>query len=184
MTVTASAALCLTVSPISPRLTTAPAASSQQAFAELGYALGNGRLSAEPFANLGYQRYHRNRYTEKGGASALQVDAQTQDNFNSTLGVRLAHLSQLQNGISLTPRLSAGWKHTYGDVSSSTDQSFVLGGSAFNVQGSALDRDSLVLEAGLDVGISSRQTVGVGYTGDIGTNSRNHGLMGQWQLSF
>ena len=159
-------------------------ASSQQAFAELGYALGNGRLSAEPFANLGYQRYHRNRYTEKGGASALQVDAQTQDNFNSTLGVRLAHLSQLQNGISLTPRLSAGWKHTYGDVSSSTDQSFVLGGSAFNVQGSALDRDSLVLEAGLDVGISSRQTVGVGYTGDIGTNSRNHGLMGQWQLSF
>ena len=159
-------------------------ASSQQAFAELGYALGNGRLNAEPFANLGYQRYERDSYSEKGGAAALHVDKQTQDNFNSTLGVRLAHLSQLENGISITPRLSAGWKHTYGDVSSSTRQAFVLGGSAFNVEGSALDRNSLVLEAGLDIGVSARQTLGVGYTGDIGSNSRNHGLLGQWQMSF
>lgn len=159
-------------------------ANSQQAFAELGYALGSGRLSAEPFANLGYQRFHRDRYTEKGGAAALDVDAQTQDNVNSTLGVRLAHLSQLENGMSLTPRLSAGWKHAYGDISSSTRQAFVLGGSAFNVEGSALDRDSLVLEAGLDIGLSAGQTLGVGYTGDIGNNSRNHGLMGQWQMSF
>ena len=159
-------------------------ASSQQAFAELGYALSNGRLNAEPFANLGYQRYERDSYSEKGGAAALHVDKQTQDNFNSTLGVRLAHLSQLENGISITPRLSAGWKHTYGDVSSSTRQAFVLGGSAFNVEGSALDRNSLVLEAGLDIGVSARQTLGVGYTGDIGSNSRNHGLLGQWQMSF
>ena len=159
-------------------------ASSQQAFAELGYALGSGRLSAEPFANLGYQRYQRDRYTEKGGAAALSVDKQTQDNFSSTLGVRLAHLSQLENGMSITPRLSAGWKHTYGDVSSSTNQRFVLGGSAFNVEGSALDRNSLVLEAGLDIGVSARQTLGVGYTGDMGSNSRTHGLIGQWQMSF
>jgi len=159
-------------------------ASSQQAFAELGYALGNGRLNAEPFANLGYQRYERDSYSEKGGAAALHIDKQTQDNFNSTLGVRLAHLSQLENGISITPRLSAGWKHTYGDVSSSTRQAFVLGGSAFNVEGSALDRNSLVLEVGLDIGVSARQTLGVGYTGDIGSNSRNHGLLGQWQISF
>ena len=159
-------------------------ASSQQAFAELGYALGSGRLSAEPFANLGYQRYQRDHYTEKGGAAALSVDKQTQDNFSSTLGVRLAHLSLLENGMSITPRLSAGWKHTYGDVSSSTNQRFVLGGSAFNVEGSALDRNSLVLEAGLDIGVSARQTLGVGYTGDMGSNSRTHGLIGQWQMSF
>ena len=159
-------------------------ANSQQAFAELGYALGSGRLTAEPFVNLGYQRYHRERYTEKGGAAALRVEAQTQENASSTLGVRLAHMGHLQNGMSLTPRLSAGWKHTYGDTGSSTRQAFVLGGSAFNVEGSSLDRNSLVLEAGLDLGLSAHQTLAVGYTGDIGSNSRNHGLMGQWQLSF
>jgi outer membrane autotransporter protein len=159
-------------------------ADSQQAFAELGYAMGSGRLSAEPFASLGYQRYHRDRYQEKGGAAALQVDSQTQDNVSSTLGLRLAHLSSLDNGMSLTPRLAAGWKHTYGDISSSTRQAFVVGGTAFSVDGSSLDRDSLVLEAGLDLGISSRHTLGVGYSGEIGNNSRNHGLIGQWQMSF
>ncbi|MCF4995313.1 autotransporter domain-containing protein [Pseudomonas syringae] len=159
-------------------------ADSQQAFAELGYAMGNGRLSAEPFANLGYQRYHRDRYQEKGGAAALEVDRQTQDNFSSTFGLRLAHLSSLDNGMSLTPRMSVGWKHTYGDVSSSTRQAFVTGGTAFSVDGSSLDRDSLVLEAGLDLGISARHTLGVGYSGEMGSNSRNHGLIGQWQMSF
>lgn len=159
-------------------------ADSQQAFAELGYAMGSGRLSAEPFASLGYQRYHRDRYQEKGGAAALQVDSQTQDNFSSTFGLRLAHLSSLDNGMSVTPRMTVGWKHTYGDVSSSTRQAFVTGGTAFSVDGSSLDRDSLVLEAGLDVGISARHTLGVGYSGEIGSNSRNHGLIGQWQMSF
>ncbi|QHF53599.1 autotransporter domain-containing protein [Pseudomonas sp. S49] len=159
-------------------------ADSQQAFAEVGYAMGSGRLSAEPFASLGYQRYHRDRYQEKGGAAALQVDSQTQDNFSSTFGLRLAHLSSLDNGMSVTPRMAAGWKHTYGDVGSSTRQAFVTGGTAFSVDGSSLDRDSLVLEAGLDVGISARHTLGVGYSGEIGSNSRNHGLIGQWQMSF
>ena len=159
-------------------------ANSQQAFAELGYALGSGRLNAEPFASLGYQRYQRDGYTEKGGAAALHVDGQTQDNFSSTFGLRLAHLSQLDNGVSLTPRVSAGWKHTYGDVDSNTRQAFLAGGTAFNVEGSALDRDSLLLEAGLDVGLSARHSLGLGYTGEIGSNSRNHALVGQWQMSF
>lgn len=159
-------------------------ADSQQAFAELGYAMGSGRLSAEPFANLGYQRYHRDSYQEKGGAAALQVDDQTQDNFSSTFGLRLAHLGTLDNGMTLTPRMTAGWKHTYGDVSSTTRQAFVVGGTAFSVDGSSLDRDSLVLEAGLDLGLSTRHSVGLGYSGEIGNNSRNHGLIGQWQMSF
>jgi subtilase-type serine protease len=159
-------------------------ANSQQAFAELGYALGSGRLSAEPFANLGYQRYHRDSYTEKGGAASLQVDAQTQDNISSTFGLRMAHLNQLENGISLTPRASLGWRHVYGDVDSETRQAFVLGGSAFSVEGTALDRDSLMVEAGLDIGLSARHTLSVGYNGELGSNSRNHGLMGQWQMSF
>ena len=114
----------------------------------------------------------------------MQVDGQTQDNFNSTFGVRLAHLSTLENGMSLTPRMTAGWKHTYGDVSNSTRQAFVVGGTAFSVDGISLDRDSLVLEAGVDLAISARHSVGVGYSGELGSNSRNHGLIGQWQMSF
>ena len=52
------------------------------------------------------------------------------------------------------------------------------------MDGSALDRDSLLLEAGLDVGLSARHRLGLGYTGDLGSTSRNHALTGQWQMSF
>lgn len=159
-------------------------ADSQQAFVELGYAVGSGRISAEPFASLGYQRYHRDGYREKGGDAALSVDRDTQDNLSSTFGVRLAHLGQLDNGMSLTPRASLGWRHTYGNVDTGTRQAFLAGGDAFNVEGSALDRDSLVVEAGLDLGVSARQSVGLGYSGEMGSNSRNHALVGQWQMKF
>ncbi|MBW4796050.1 autotransporter outer membrane beta-barrel domain-containing protein [Pseudomonas tolaasii] len=159
-------------------------ADSQQTFAEVGYALGTGRFSIEPFANLGYQRYHRDSFREKGSVAALQVDAQTQENFSSTFGMRLAHLSQLENGISLTPRASLGWRHLYGNVDSETRQAFLVGGDAFNVEGSALDRDSLMIEVGLDVGLSARQSLSVGYNGELGSSSRNHALVGQWQMSF
>ena len=60
----------------------------------------------------------------------------------------------------------------------------MVGGTAFSVDGSSLDRDSLVLEAGLDLGISARHSVGIGYSGEMGSNSRNHGVIGQWQMSF
>lgn len=159
-------------------------ADSQQAFVELGYALGDGRLSTEPFANLGYQRYHRDGYREKGGDAALAVESDTQDNLSSTFGVRIAHLGQLHNGMSLTPRASLGWRHTYGSLDTRTRQAFIAGGDAFSVEGSALDRDSLVVEAGLELGVSARQSIGVGYSGELGSNSRNHALMGQWQLKF
>lgn len=159
-------------------------ANTQQAFAELGYNLGQANVSIEPFASLGYQRYQRDTYTEKGGAAALKVHGQTQTNMNSTFGLRLAKLNTLDNGMQLTPRFSAGWKHTYGDVYSDTRQRLVTGGKNFTVSGAPLDRDSLLVDAGLDLGLSAKHTLGVGLTGEIGTDSRNHGVTGQWRMAF
>jgi len=98
--------------------------------------------------------------------------------------VRLAHLEQLDNGMSLTPRATLGWRHTYGSIDTRTRQAFIAGGDAFSVEGSAIDRDSLLVEAGLDLGLSARQSVGIGYSGELGSNSRNHAVVGQWQLKF
>ncbi|UVE17791.1 autotransporter outer membrane beta-barrel domain-containing protein [Pseudomonas sp. LS44] len=159
-------------------------ADSQQAFAELGYAMGSGNLSAEPFANLGYQRYSRDAYSEDGGAAALRVEAQEQDNLTSTLGLRIARLDTLSNGIGFTPRLSVAWRHTYGDVDSRTSQAFLSGGSGFSVEGSALDRNSLLLGVGADFRLSASQQVGLGYSGELGSNAQNHALLAQWQMGF
>lgn len=159
-------------------------ANSQQAFAELGYQLASARLLAEPFAAVGYQRYRHASYAEKGGDAALRVESQQQEHVSSTLGVRLAHLGTLDNGMSLTPRASLGWRHTYGDLDSQARQAFLSGGNAFSVEGTALDRDSLLAEAGLDLGISNGQRLGLGYSGEYGSRAQNHALVAQWQLRF
>lgn len=159
-------------------------ANTQQAFAEVGYNLGRANVSIEPFASLGYQRYQRDSYTEKGGAAALKVHGQTEDNLSSTFGLRLAKLNRLENGMRLTPRFSAGWKHTYGEVYTETRQRLVNGGNDFSVYSAPQDRDSLLVDAGLDLGLSPQHTLGVGLTGQIGSDSRTHGVMGHWQMSF
>ncbi len=159
-------------------------AESVQAFTEVGYAMGSGNVQAEPFAGIGYQYYARDSYDEKGGAAVRHVDDQDQGNLTSTFGVRIARLDTLDNGMAFTPRLSVAWRHVYGNVDSSTRQSFLSGGSAFSVEGSALDRNSLLLDAGFDIGLSSTQSVGLGYSGELGGNAQNHAIVAQWQMGF
>ncbi|WP_053163981.1 autotransporter domain-containing protein [Pseudomonas sp. P1.8] len=158
--------------------------STQQAFAEVGYNLGRENVSIEPFAGLGYQRYHRDAYTEKGGSAALKVDAQEQNNLNSTFGLRLAKINSLDNGMQLTPRFSASWKHTFGEIATQNRQRLITAGRKFTVSGAPLDRDSLMVEAGLELGLSARHTLGVGVTGEMASDSRNHGATAQWRMTF
>ncbi|WP_460132730.1 autotransporter outer membrane beta-barrel domain-containing protein [Pseudomonas sp. S1_E04] len=164
-------------------------AQSQNAFAELGYQFDSGGLRIEPVAGIGFQRYHRERFQEKGGYSALNVGAQTQENLSSTLGVRLTHDFTLGNQITLKPHLSTSWKHLYGDVSSRVRQSSAWEAredfnSEFTIGGTSLDRNSLALRTGLDVALSAEHSVGLAYTADFGSHSRNQGLTGQWAMAF
>lgn len=160
-------------------------ARSQMAFAELGYQLGGSDFSIEPFASLGYQRYKRERFMETGGLGALNVGPQTLKNPSSTLGIRLAGEIRMDDQMSLTPHLSTQWKHLYGDVASTVRQSSAhLSNTDFTLNGIPLDRNSLAVHTGLDWGVSAQHTLGVAYTAQIGSNSRSHGLTGQWRMNF
>ncbi|MCF4979661.1 autotransporter domain-containing protein [Pseudomonas gessardii] len=164
-------------------------AQSQNIFSELGYRVDSGSFAAEPFAGVGFQRYHRERFKEKGGLSALNVGEQTQQNLSSTLGLRLSSLYTLDNQMTLKPHLSASWKHLYGNVGSRVRQSSAwvdrsVFNSDFTIEGTALDRNSLALQAGLGLGMSTTQSVGLTYTGDFGARSSNQAVMGQWTLAF
>ena len=162
-------------------------AQSQTLFSELGYQLGDDTFSVEPFASLGYQRYHRDSFKEHGGLAALSVGPQTQQNLSSTFGLRLATLYRFDNRMSLSPHLSTGWKHLYGGVDSQVRQAY---GHApgliddFTIDGTALDRNSLSLRAGMDLALSAEHSVGLTYTGESGTSSRSQGLMGEWKMTF
>ena len=162
-------------------------ASSQTLFSELGYQLGSGDSTVEPFVGLGYQRYQRDRFKESGGVTALNVGPQTQRNLNSTFGLRLATLYRFDNNMSLTPHLSTSWKHLYGDVNSQVRQTSRYAPGlidGYTITGTALDRDSFDLQAGLDLALSTQHSVGLTYTSQAGNHGHDQGLMGQWKMSF
>lgn len=171
-----------------PRFTDRPAgrydAFTQQGFAELGFNLGRAGTRIEPFASIGYQRYQRDSFTEKGGLAALKVQGQTEANFSSTFGLRLAKLNWLDNGMQLTPHLNAGWKHTYGEVYTETRQRLLTGGNDYSTYSAPLDRDKLMVDLGVDLKLSDRNTLGVGLSGEMGSDSRSHGITGQWRMTF
>ena len=159
-------------------------ASNQQAFVEFALPNSSTSLYKEPFASLGYQRFTREAYDEKGGAAALHVDEQQQGNLVSTLGLRIGRQGVLDNGMTLTRRASLGWRYTYGDIDVTGRQAFLSSGETFEVYGSNLDRNSVMAQAGVDLGITAAQNLSLNYTGDYGTNARNHGLAAEWRLSF
>lgn len=164
-------------------------AHSQNAFAELGYQLNTAGWRTEPFAGLGFERYQRDRFQEKGGYSALNVGAQTQQNLSSTVGLRLSHAMALGNQMSLKPHVSTHWKHLYGNVDSRVRQSFAWEkredfNSEFTIGGTSLDRNTLALRTGLDMALSAEHSIGLTYSAEVGSQSRNQGVMGQWALAF
>lgn len=159
-------------------------ANTQQVFGQVGYNLDVGHFDIEPYVQLGYQHYQRDHFKEKGGDAALQFESQTQDHYTSELGLHLARPFVLDQGARLTPRLNVGWKHLYGDVRGSSRQRLVDGGMTYTVEGIELDRDSLLLEAGLDLAVSPRHTLGVSYKGETGQDNHNGALMGQWRMMF
>lgn len=162
-------------------------AQSQTVFSELGYQLGSADVHVEPFAGLGYQRYHRERFKEAGGLTALNVGSQTQQNLSSTFGLRLATVYRFDNRMSLTPHLSTHWKHLYGEVDSQVRQSSRAAQGnidSFTITGTSLDRNSLDMQAGLDLALSTEHSVGMTYSAQAGTHSRSQGLTGEWKMSF
>jgi outer membrane autotransporter protein len=159
-------------------------ATTQQVFGQVGYNLDVGQFDIEPYVQVGYQRYQRDAYSEKGGDAALQYNGQTQEHYNSELGLRLARPVVFDQGMRLTPRVDVGWKHLYGDIRGSSHQRLANGGNVYLIKGVELDRDSLLLQAGLDLAVSPRHTLGLNYSGETGQDNRNGALMGQWRMMF
>jgi subtilase-type serine protease len=159
-------------------------AHTQQIFSQVGYQLNLGHFDIEPYAQLGYQHYERGRYSEKGGDGAVQYNAQAQDHYSTDLGLRLARPFMFDQGVALTPRLDVGWRHLYGDIRGDSQQRLISGGNTYRIEGVELDRDSVLVQAGLDLAVSPRHILGLSYSDETGQDNRSGSLMGQWRMTF
>ena len=76
-----------------------------------------------------------------------------------------------------------GWKHAFGDVTPVSTQSFT-GSDAFTIAGVSLAEDSAVIEAGLDVNLSRKATLGIAYQGQFGNANQQNSVSATFGVKF
>ncbi|MHA6197230.1 autotransporter outer membrane beta-barrel domain-containing protein [Pseudomonas wadenswilerensis] len=158
-------------------------AGSAQVFGEVGYTLQAAGVAVEPFAGIAWVNYDSDTAREKGGDARLEASAK-QDVTFTTVGLRMGKQFVLDNGTTVTPRGSIGWRHALGDTTPDADMRFVDGGAAFSVQGAPIARDAAVVEAGLDVGVGASGKLGLGYSGQLASGNRDHAVTVSFSLGF
>lgn len=152
-----------------------------QAYAEAAYTVDYGAVRIEPFANLAYVNLSSDAFTETGGAAALTALGQSANATFTTLGLRGETQVDL-GGIATTLSGGIGWRHAFGDAPTST-HSFA-GGNAFTVAGVPLARDTLVLDAGVEIDLTDNATFGLSYSGQVGSSLSDHGVRASLAVQF
>lgn len=157
-------------------------ARTAQVFGELGYRIDRGRFGFEPFANLAYVNVHTDGFAEDGGAAALTGASSHSDATFTTLGLRASTDFQVGT-MKATARGMVGWRHAFGDTTPTATHAFD-GGDAFTIAGTPIAEDALVLEAGFDVGLSQKATLGLSYSGQIADRTSDHGVRADFTVKF
>lgn len=156
--------------------------STTQAFGEFGYRFDWSRAWIEPFVGASVLRLHTDGFQEQGGMSALTGYGRDHDLATTTLGVRAE--AQIFQDMPLLFKGLVGWRHAYGDVDSEAMLAFAGGASSFLASGVPMDRNALVVEAGLDWRASDAISLGVAYSGQLGQDAREHTLKGNFIWRF
>ncbi|MER9657252.1 autotransporter domain-containing protein [Mesorhizobium sp. M0152] len=145
----------------------------------LAYKPDAGRFRFEPFANLAYVT---DGFTETGGAAALTSAGTSTAASFSTLGLRGSTDFEL-GGVNATARGMLGWRHAFGDVTPTSTFAFA-GGDAFIIAGVPIARDAALFEAGLDLQLAAYATLGLSYSGQLGSGVFDQGARVNLRVKF
>lgn len=159
-------------------------ATTAQAFGEIGYRVAVGQAVAEPFGGLALVHLHRDGFTEGGGITALTGTSRNDDIGYSTLGGRLTTSFTLSPGLVAMPRLAASWQHAFGATAPIAELAFRSTGEPFAVAGVPLDRDTALVECGLDLQLGPQARAGLSYGAQRGERVRRDQVRGQLSWQF
>lgn len=139
----------------------------------------NEQVQLAPYAGLLYQRINAGGFTEKGVAGQLHARRSSDHSTSTTLGVR----GLLKINPSSNLYVDMGWKHTFGKRGPDTTLNFV-GGSAYNIKGVQTNRNSALIGMGANFELHSNISLNVGYDGQIGNQSTDHGIKAGVEFKF
>ena len=156
-----------------------------QLFGEVAYAAEVQGVAVEPFGGLAWVHLHTDGFTEKGGAAALTASSGSSDVGYTTLGLRLATNWVLQNGMVLVPRASLAWQYGFGDLTPTAALAFADATAMnFTVAGAPIAKNAALIDAGVDLRISSRARLGLSYFGQLSEDAQESAVRGNFTWSF
>lgn len=154
-----------------------------QAFGEIGVGFSGSRAVFEPFVNVAYVNVHTDGFTETGGPAALTGSTGDTEATYSTVGARAA-TSLRAHDVVVMPHASAAWQRAFGDLQPGRTLSFASAGNAFGVAGLPVAKDSLLLEAGLDIKLFSAATLDIVYSARLSSGVSDNGIGGRFRWRF
>lgn len=153
-----------------------------QVFAELSYRIDREASSFEPYLNVSAIKSRNDAYRETGGIAALSGGAEDTDTGLAVAGARAMRRFDWA-GKAASVHASLGWRHAFGDTLPLSHHAFA-GGDAFVIAGTRIAEDAVVAGARLDVRLSDRATLGLGYAGQAGEDTREHSVQAHVQVKF
>ena len=138
-----------------------------------GYEFHYGDLRFCPITSLQYTYVDFSGFTESGSIEPLSIESQSQDSLRTNLGLSVSYTWKAGK-VQITPNVQTSWQHEYLYSALPIDAQFVSGAaSIFTVHRPALDHDSALIDAGLNVQWTQAIGIYFGYNGQVGTSNYN-----------
>ncbi|WGD29981.1 autotransporter-associated beta strand repeat-containing protein [Ancylobacter sp. WKF20] len=155
-----------------------------QVFGEASYRLAFGAYEFEPFAGLAYVNVSSGSTNESGtNGAGLAINVESMSTLYTTLGARVA-TSFLMGGRALTPSVTLGWQHAFGDTTPTANMRFLDGATLFTTQGVPLAEDTFVVGAGIAYALSDLASIQVNYSGQLASQASQNAFWAQFSLRF
>jgi fibronectin-binding autotransporter adhesin len=153
-----------------------------QVFGEAGYRFDVGAAIFEPFANIAYMSLTTKGFSETGGAAALTGTGLTTNVTATTLGLRAGSAFTIA-GLGGSARGTVGWQHAFTDTTPWANLQ-LTGGTPFTAAGVPIAQDAALLELGIDLRLSERASIGIGYTGQFAAGAQDQSVRGNFTFKF
>ncbi|HDS1634931.1 TPA: autotransporter domain-containing protein, partial [Stenotrophomonas maltophilia] len=161
-------------------------ARTRQAFIEAGYRFGNAEGGLEPYLQVARVEVDLKQINERGGAAALHGKVDDTGTTIATAGLRFDKglKASFQQDSWLHLRGGVGYRRAFGDRSQVANLAFANSSSTFAVEGAPIADNAMVAELGLSAWLTPRQQLELGYSGQFGSESRDHGATARWSVRF
>ncbi len=145
-----------------------------QIFAEAGYIFNVADVEIEPFGGVNYSRSHFNGFQEYGLTdAALSGSYVSFDNATGTLGIRMSKRFILNHALSVDAQFEAAWNHALGDQHVTRQVAF-SSALPFEISGTGISRDYLLLDARLSLLRYEQFDLNVIYSGLLSKETQSH----------